>query len=373
MSIAITHWAAALTDCHGADTPARAQRTPRLVHLRGLLAAHADALVGPPAEPLRHRLFELLAQYDDLPILIWLGQAMQLAGEASVEESITLASALWRMGRVEPATDQCRHLLLAHPHCARAADLHAELSRAHRRTCPFPPWEAALAQDGELRLVALGPSHARDFAWQYGDPAIARTCRLPSFESDAHWLAWLDGVQAHGDQVLFALVHEDCGFIGSVSLVLHQRVGFFYFWLGKDFQGLGLGPKAGKLLIDLARRAWDMKSCYAKVLAHNTASRRALEKIGFALQALPIDNGDDTTHLYRWAIDSALATEVAIEARSLFRAMGSRTRVLYPLPTRHADIGETKWSMREWPRTSVNPGHRVQHAKTLGQPGHVNG
>ena len=371
-SISTTHWAVALSEIHAADTPSRAQRAPRLSHLRDLLAAHADALVAPTAEPLRHWLFDLLAQYDDLPLLIWLGQTMQLSGEAGLEESITLASALWRMGQVEPAMDQCRHLLLAYPHCARATLAHFELGREYGRTCPFAPWEAALAQDGKLRLVELGAAHARDFAWQY-DAAIAQLCCLPRFESDAHWLAWLEGVHAFGDQLPFAVLHEDCGFIGSVSLVLHQRVGFFCFWLGKDFQDLGLGTQAGKLLIDLARRAWGMETCYAKVFNHNTKSHRALEKIGFALQALPVDSGGETQHLYRWGNDSVPMAEVATEARSLLRAMGSRTRVLYPMLTRHPEIDKTEWSTQEWARTSVHVGHPARRAGPVSHARHLNG
>ncbi len=78
------------------------------------------------------------------------------------------------------------------------------------------------------------------------------------------------------------MLHREWGFIGCVSLAVHRDVGFFYYWLGRDFQGRGYGPRAGALLLSLAQQAYGLRCCYAKVYDHNLRSRRGLEKMGFA-------------------------------------------------------------------------------------------
>ena len=85
-----------------------------------------------------------------------------------------------------------------------------------------------------------------------------------------------------GGRLLYAVLHREWGFIGCVSLQLHQDLGFFYYWLGRDFQGRGFGPRAGQLLLEMGGQAYGLRSCYAKAFHTNLRSRRGLGKMGFA-------------------------------------------------------------------------------------------
>ncbi|ALZ74605.1 GNAT family N-acetyltransferase [Rheinheimera sp. F8] len=152
---------------------------------------------------------------------------------------------------------------------------------------PCPP--AALRHDA-VSLTPLQFHHVADFIWQYADPAIGRLCNLPVFPSAEHWLTWLYLCQQEPTRHLFAVMHADYGFIGSVSLQVFDGIGFFYYWLGADFQGQGFGPIAVKLLLQFGRQHLGMQCCYAKVFDYNLVSNRAISKLGFqrlTLRALP--------------------------------------------------------------------------------------
>ena len=156
--------------------------------------------------------------------------------ELQLEESMGLVSAYWRQGDHQEAWDQSRLTLLTHPKSEAAEAMHQDLLHYQRRGHGFGerflPWDQALAHDGELFLEPLGHQHAGDFAWQYYDPAIAELCCLPRFETEEQWHQWLHTHQHYADHIMFGIQHQDWGFIGCVGLVLHQGVGFFYYWLG---------------------------------------------------------------------------------------------------------------------------------------------
>ncbi|OBP16797.1 hypothetical protein A5320_05335 [Rheinheimera sp. SA_1] len=152
---------------------------------------------------------------------------------------------------------------------------------------PYPV-EALL--QGPVSLTPLQFHHVADFIWQYADPNIGRLCNLPVFPSAEHWMTWLYLCQQEPARHLFAVMHADYGFIGSVSLQVFDGIGFFYYWLGADFQGQGFGPAAVDLLMQLGRQHLGMDCCYAKVFNYNLVSNKAISKLGFqrlALRALP--------------------------------------------------------------------------------------
>ncbi|HBF50265.1 MAG TPA: hypothetical protein DDX04_07675, partial [Massilia sp.] len=158
------------------------------------------------------------------------------------------------------------------------AGLEAELRAWLAWRQHFPP----SASSGALTLEPLAHHHARDFAWQYHDPTIAELCCLPVFADALDWHRWLAALWREGRRLLFAVLHREWGLIGCVSLQLHQDLGFFYYWLGRDFQGHGYGPCAGQLLLDLAARTYGLRCCYAKAFDTNLRSRSGLGKMGFA-------------------------------------------------------------------------------------------
>jgi RimJ/RimL family protein N-acetyltransferase len=296
-------------------------RTPWLAGMREV-ARRAWAL---PAG-VRDAWTTLLAEWADWPLLL------AVAGDPGEDDdrpegvSRLVAIARFRSGDAATAMALCRRALLLRPDAAWAVELH--------RACR--DWQAFLdrvppIEDGTLRLEPLGHHHCADVAWQYWHPDIARLCCLPTFRDDEAWHRWLDECWGYGDQRLYAVLHRDWGFVGSVSLTMHDDLGFFYYWIGRDFQGQGLGPAAVRLLLADAFEHRGMRACYAKVFEDNAPSRRALARLGFeALDFRPAPPGDDEL-LYRlgppqerWHSAEAL--------RGLFARMGSDTRVAVPSP-----------------------------------------
>ncbi|WDE14329.1 GNAT family N-acetyltransferase [Thalassomonas haliotis] len=156
------------------------------------------------------------------------------------------------------------------------------------------PYALSDLQSDPLMLLPLTEQHLENFSWQYADSRIRKLCNLPKFTSNEQWLQWLDSCRQERGLYLFAVMHIEWGFIGSVSLEVYQGVGFFYYWLGADFQGQGFGPRAVAILLTLAQRYFGQDCCYAKVYHHNVPSQKAMAKLGFtpldfAIKA-PFDN-----------------------------------------------------------------------------------
>lgn len=139
--------------------------------------------------------------------------------------------------------------------------------------------------ESNLFLQLLGQHHLDSFMTIY-DSETAELCCLPAFVDSWDWHQWLEDQYGTGDQLTFAVMHPDYGMIGSVSLVLHDKTGFFYYWIGQGFRGHSFGPMAVSLLLEMASSTWGIEKCYAKVFQGNEASRRGLQKLGF--NELPI-------------------------------------------------------------------------------------
>lgn len=143
------------------------------------------------------------------------------------------------------------------------------------------PYEMKDLRDGDLSITPLSVNHMADFGWQYADPTIAERCNLPKFASSQQWMTWMHLCQQDRNRHLFAVMHAEYGFVGSVSLQVFNDIGFFYYWIGSDFQGKGLGPRAVETLLKVAKKYHGMKYCYAKVFDYNKPSHIAIDKLGF--------------------------------------------------------------------------------------------
>lgn len=252
----------------------------RFAHLARLHALWPDQGAQlPPA-----RLKALLARaacWRDWPLVLATGERLQDANGLDTQETLHLIDACRALGKAEQALELASALHVREPDEGR----HARLLDALRA---WRDWRARFPSIGpacgaaELALEPLAHHHARDFGWQYHDPAIAALCCLPVFIDELDWHYWLAEVWRAGNRLPHAVLHREWGFIGCVSLAVHRDVGFFYYWLGRDFQGRGHGPRAGALLLSLAQQAYGLRCCYAKVYDHNLRSRRGLEKMGFA-------------------------------------------------------------------------------------------
>lgn len=297
-----------------------------LLALRHYLDADPSLGRHPGHVETRARLLAVAVACDDLPLIRQLGGNRHALGEASFAEELDLVIACWRSGELEPALDLSRRLLFTHPYEDRCTALHAAILATLRQPWNFPMPGPAWG-DASLRLVPLDHAHCDDFAWAYHDPEIAARCCLPRFSDAAEWHAWVDDCRAFGDQMTFAVWHRDWGFIGSVNLVMAEDIGFFYYWIAVDFQGLGLGPKAARLLFDLAETHWGLHICYAKCFVTNHPSRKALAKLGFTPVELTIRSDRDGERYYRRALSQAPSATLAKELRFLFMRMGSAARV----------------------------------------------
>jgi RimJ/RimL family protein N-acetyltransferase len=275
---------------------------------------------------LRETLVQLSAAWGDWPQVMMICAQLEAAASLPAWAEPLLMTAQLRLGAPQAALTRCRAKALLDPQDRWATEMHDALQRwiaFTERTAP------AILGEG-LLLEPLGHHHADDFARQYFDPAIAERCCLPTFVDDARWHRWLDQCWGYGDQRLYAVIHPDWGFTGSVSLIIRGDVGFFYYWLGRDFQGYGLGPAAARLLLEDAHRQFGVHTCYAKVFQDNAASRRALEKLGFdALDFRPAPPDADEM-FYR--LGPAQSRQGSVEElRALFGRMGSSTRIAVPV------------------------------------------
>ncbi|EKE84395.1 GNAT family N-acetyltransferase [Idiomarina xiamenensis] len=182
-----------------------------------------------------------------------------------------------QMGDFEQAQARLDDAAEQHPQAPLLSLLQQEFAQ-YRSQSRYPP---ALMRHGAISLTPLAAHHVNDFAWQFADKSIAELCNLPSFSNPQQWLQWLYRCQQEPERHQFAIMHSAFGMIGSVCLQVFDELGFFYYWLGKDFQAQGFGPQAVNLLITLGQRQLGMQRCYAKVYAHNLNSQKALKKLQF--------------------------------------------------------------------------------------------
>ncbi|MBI0329765.1 GNAT family N-acetyltransferase [Burkholderia plantarii] len=338
--VALARWFAELAD-DGWPVALLARRLPDLLRhapwlapqqrgawLGGLHAAWRQA--GPAlADDSRLALLELAAAWQAWPLVGSVGATLERARRLPSSAAPHVIEAHRRLGDGEAAVALAVRLQLSEPHDPAHAARHARLRHWLRWRDARPMLDTARWGTAELVLEPLGHHHLTDFAWQYHDPAIARLCCLPRFESNTHWHDWLeDGLR--GGKSVFAVLHREWGFIGCASLILHGPVGFFYYWLGRDFQGRGLGPRAVARLLDMARTQQGMRTCYAKVFDYNAPSRSALAKLGFEPLGIAgmAPHGDQL--FYRRG-ERCAPHAVAHELHALLDHIGSDVKAAAPL------------------------------------------
>lgn len=321
------HLEQALSIWDAQEHPHPQERITWLLALRQYLEIDPGLGRHPGYAKERARLFAVAVVCDDLPLIRHLGGIRHALGEACVSDELDLIVAFWRSGEFEPALDLSRRLMFTHPYEARCATLHAAILTSLRQSWCFP-MPAPAWGDASLRLLPLDHAHCDDFAWAYHDPKIAARCCLPQFANIEEWHAWVDDCRAFGDQMIFAVWHRHWGFIGSVSLILAEDIGFFYYWIATDFQGKGFGPKAANLLFELAEAHWGMRVCYAKCFADNQPSLSGLAKLGFELLDVHVRTEyENELHFRRLSPGCWPTFDVAAELRFLFQRMASTSQV----------------------------------------------
>lgn len=195
------------------------------------------------------------------------------------------------------------------------------------RSSGFPLDYSEHEYSRELHLTPLEPHHIDAFRWLYSKQSrntksVAELCNLPHFENDQHWFDWQANNLKQGNYYVYAIIHQEWGFIGSVCLEVYHGVGFFYYWLGQDFQGHGFGPKAVSILLSMGVEQKAMHSCYAKVYETNHHSQKAIEKLGFTPLSFRQIAPDDNEILYYLGPEKG-EQDCAEELETLYRDMGS--------------------------------------------------
>ncbi|EGG93673.1 hypothetical protein IMCC1989_929 [gamma proteobacterium IMCC1989] len=270
-------------------------------------------------------LIELAYLLCDWSLLIFI-RTQLLAGNAcqssqkSVESACSLSTVYQHIGRYDLAEKSLVRAVLANPN-----DL-----VLHQQWCALKEENAqqkVCYHDSEISLTPLTHAHLHDFAWQYNE-LVKELCNLPLFVKNEDWHYWYQDMQADPNRHLFAVIHQEWGFIGCVNLQVFNGTGFFYYWLGDDFQGCGFGPRAVSLLMDFGYHEHDMHCCYAKVYAHNLPSHKAIDKLGF--QKLPFTaTHPDENEVFYYCGDIKPDHQLFAELTTLLQNMDS---AIQPIP-----------------------------------------
>jgi RimJ/RimL family protein N-acetyltransferase len=116
------------------------------------------------------------------------------------------------------------------------------------------------------------------------NPKIAsRLKRLPHPYTALHALDFIERIALSDEERAYAVMFGEEQFIGIAGFHFARGANpELGYWLGEAFWGSGLATEAVRGLVDAAQRTGQFPAISARVLADNPASRRVLEKVGFA-------------------------------------------------------------------------------------------
>jgi RimJ/RimL family protein N-acetyltransferase len=220
-------------------------------------------------------------------------RALDELGQARAADLAALARCHEQLGRFDAALAVCTRALSREPGHEEA--LAARERVTLRMAALVTPWRVQHGAEAlPLLLDPLHAAHAPMLLRQMRDPSIASMTALPPLAEGDDGNAW---IQARLDEgvAAYALVHRRLGFVGYLDLRVWQRTAFVCYWIGSDFQGLGLCAPAIALACDLALRN-GIELLLSSAYDDNARSLRALRKCGFAVmdaRAAPPD-GDRT-------------------------------------------------------------------------------
>ncbi|MDO9438737.1 GNAT family N-acetyltransferase [Hydrogenophaga sp.] len=141
-------------------------------------------------------------------------------------------------------------------------------------------WKRSYGRDGcPLVLEPLAAHHAPALCHQYRDPQIAVMTGLPTMDTEDKALAWIHQKQ-DVETASYAVVHRDFGFVGYSDMDLSGGDGFFCFWIGTDFQGMGFARDVALMLCELSCEN-GVRAVWTSAFDDNARSIRALQAGGF--------------------------------------------------------------------------------------------
>jgi RimJ/RimL family protein N-acetyltransferase len=148
------------------------------------------------------------------------------------------------------------------------------------------------ASRDELVLEPLGPEHAASVLYQYRDVQIGVMTRLPELNTLQEIRDWIEEQRQDASLASYAVMHRRWGFVGMVCNHRAGDAGYFYFWIGTDFQDRGWGQQAARLLFAQATLA-GVIDLFTSVCVDNIRSRNALARLGFNEMTLHAHAPDD--------------------------------------------------------------------------------
>jgi RimJ/RimL family protein N-acetyltransferase len=206
-----------------------------------------------------------------------------------------------------------------------SAELGREVAARMQRHAACRGYQPRCANAAGLRLEPLGLEHAASLLYQYRDEQIGILTRLPALATDEQAQAWILEQHEQADNLSFAVMHEHWGFTGCVSIHCAGDSGYFYFWIGTDFQDLGIGQAAATLLFEmLAGRG--LRHVFTSANENNRRSLHALGRLGFAI--LPVRAREPDQHLVFLHRGCAVEGDAVRRLRALCTSIGTHIPIL---------------------------------------------
>jgi RimJ/RimL family protein N-acetyltransferase len=231
-------------------------------------------------------------------------------------------------GGVADAIALLAQALALDPAHAHSLALHATLTERMALWDSHPWYLPQHASAAALRLEPLGQEHAPALLYQYRDRQISVMTCLPEMDTIAQAQDWISEEQQNTRRASFAVLHACWGLVGVVSMHCSGDAGYFYFWIGSDFQEQGLGRQAAQILFPMMAEH-GVTQVFTSAYDDNLRSIRALSKLGFTQLPLRALAPDDWLNFFHLSVhaeskeppDAAAARRAALSA--LCCAIGS--------------------------------------------------
>ena len=160
---------------------------------------------------------------------------------------------------------------------------------------------------------------AADLAKYANNEKIARNLRdvfpYPYTLEDAQ--EFIDACLEKDSFLLFRAIEVDGRAAGSIALSredgMYRPKDELGYWLAEEYWGRGIMTEAVRQICREGFSRWDIRRIYAEPYAHNSGSRRVLEKAGFTLE------GTQRQSVFIWGevCDSCIYALLREEASSL--------------------------------------------------------
>ncbi len=144
----------------------------------------------------------------------------------------------------------------------------------------------------EFTLREWKSTDAEDFYGYANNKKIADNLRdgYPYPYTLANAVEFLEMAAASGGRHCFRAIAVEGKAVGSIALTfgkdIYCKSAEIGYWLAEPFWGKGIMSRAIRELCEFGFLNYDVVRIFAEPFAHNTGSRRALEKAGFALEGV---------------------------------------------------------------------------------------